>query len=109
MNLEYGATAQMGERTAAERQPLTHNSAVEFEVETDEREGGMTFTFGGKVATFVLLSGAVVSMVAMPSMFQGATFGLDDSTMGTLMLPGTRHHVPTHTTRATPCWCAFTH
>mmetsp|Transcript_99072 Transcript_99072/g.283452 ORF Transcript_99072/g.283452 Transcript_99072/m.283452 type:complete len:310 (-) Transcript_99072:240-1169(-) len=81
MKVEYGATAQMGERAAAELQPLTHNSAVEFEVETDASEGAMTFTFGGKVATFVLLSGAVVSMVTMPSMFQGASFGLDDSTM----------------------------
>ena len=83
--MEYGATAQIGERAAAERQPLTHNSAVDFEVETDASQGAMmTFTRGGKVATFVLLSGAMVSMVTMPSMFKrAATFGLRDSTIGT--------------------------
>ena len=76
--MEYGATAHMEQNAVAELQPLTHNNAVEFERETDASEGAMTFTCGGKVATFVVLSGAMVSMVTM----QGAKFGLEDNTMG---------------------------
>ena len=84
--MPYGATAEMGERATAELQPLTHQSEVEVEVESEvdrhasesKSEGFSRVSRGGKVAAFVLLSGAMVSMVAMPSVFEGQTRDVED-------------------------------
>ena len=100
--MAYGTTdAVVGPRSEEEVTPLTQEEEVEghvegaveveveVEAESDASEGaGATPSssssssssyLGGKVATFMLFSGAMVSMVTMPQLF-GTPFGTKDST-----------------------------
>eukprot|EP00618_Florenciella_parvula_P017248 CAMPEP_0119520276 /NCGR_PEP_ID=MMETSP1344-20130328/36331_1 /TAXON_ID=236787 /ORGANISM="Florenciella parvula, Strain CCMP2471" /LENGTH=749 /DNA_ID=CAMNT_0007558145 /DNA_START=116 /DNA_END=2365 /DNA_ORIENTATION=- len=101
--MAYGTTdAVVGPRSEEEVTPLTQEEEVEghvegaveveVEAESDASEGAgatpssssssSSSSLGGKVgkvATFVLFSGAMVSMVTMPQLF-GTPFGTKDST-----------------------------